>query len=107
MIGASTLRLLLLTGTEDQAGPLVELLRSQHQVVEARSLEEALQELRGGNIDAVISSSSDFLPLERALASRQSGLILDTIGGGVCITDVEGRILWSNRRIRQWSEVVR
>src|SRR5207247_10154195 len=65
------------------------------------------QELCGGVVDAVRSDSAEFLPLERALASQQSGLILDTIGEGICITDGAGQILWSNKRIRQWSPAVR
>ena len=103
----SVLRLLVLTGPTRRDNPLVELLRSHHDVVVAQSMEEALDELREGAVDAVISDAADFLPLERALASQQSGLILDTIGEGICITDGEGRILWSNRRIRQWSQAVR
>ncbi len=105
----TTLRLLVLTGPEDRAAPspLLELLQSHHEVVVARTMEEALQELRAGTIDAVVSDSANFLPLERALASQQSGLILDTIGEGICITDDQGQILWSNRRIRQWSPAVR
>lgn len=41
------------------------------------------------------------------MASQQSGLILDTIGEGICITDEEGTILWANRRMKQWAEPVR
>ena len=41
------------------------------------------------------------------MVSQQSGLILDTIGEGICITDGAGKILWSNRRIKQWPEEVR
>ncbi len=103
----STLRLLVLTGPDSRDGPLVDLLKTQHEVVVAETMEKALEELRGGNIHAVVSASGDFLPLERALASQQSGLILDTIGEGICITDNAGQILWSNRRIKQWSQAVR
>ena len=108
MTGApATLKLLVLTGPENRAGSLIELLQTRHEVVVAHSLEQALDQLRAGAIDAVLSDSGGFLPLERALASQQSGLILDTIGEGICITDNRGRILWSNRRIRQWSGEVR
>jgi CheY-like chemotaxis protein len=108
MLGTtSTQKLLVLTGADTRHNPLIDLLRAHHDVVIARSMEEALHELRGGTIDAVFSDCADFLPLERALASQQSGLILDTIGEGICITDDQGQILWSNRRIRQWSPAVR
>ena len=55
----------------------------------------------------VFSDAADFLPLELAIASHQSGLILDTIGEGICIADASGGILWANRRMKQWSDPVR
>src|ERR1035437_4339000 len=103
----STHRLLVLTGPHTRHGPLIDLLKSQHTVTVAATMESALDELRSGSFDAVFSDSADFLPLERALASQQSGLILDTIGEGICITDETGQILWANRRMKQWSEPVR
>jgi CheY-like chemotaxis protein/PAS domain-containing protein len=104
----AALRLLVLVGPEERSpSPLIELLKAHHEVVVTRTMDGALQELRAGTIDAVVSESADFLPLERALASQQSGLILDTIGEGICITDAQGQILWSNRRIRQWAPNVR
>ena len=57
----ATLKLLVLAGPGDRTSPLVELLKSHHEVITARTLEEAVGELRGGNIDAVISESADFL----------------------------------------------
>jgi two-component system, sensor histidine kinase SagS len=105
--GTAMLKLLLLAGSSDRTSSLVDTLRGSHEVIVAHTMEEALAELRGGMVDAVVSEAADFLPLERALASQQSGLILDTIGEGICISDSEGKILWSNRRMRQWPEAVR
>ncbi len=108
MVDASTTqRLLVLTGPDSRHRSIIDLLRTQHEVTVAPSMESALAELRAGSFDAVFSDSADFLPLERALASQQSGLILDTIGEGICITDQDGQILWANRRMKQWSEPVR
>jgi CheY-like chemotaxis protein/putative methionine-R-sulfoxide reductase with GAF domain/PAS domain-containing protein len=104
---SSTQRLLVLAGPHSLQSGLIDLLKTQHDVVLADSIDAALNELRGGGIDAVFSDSADFLPLERAMASQQSGLILDTIGEGICITDEEGQILWANRRMKQWAEPVR
>jgi CheY-like chemotaxis protein/GAF domain-containing protein len=104
---SSTQRLLVLAGPHTRQSGLIDLLKTQHDVVLADSIDAALNELRSGEIDAVFSDSADFLPLERAMASQQSGLILDTIGEGICITDEEGQILWANRRMKQWAEPVR
>jgi CheY-like chemotaxis protein len=103
----ATHKLLVLAGSDFRHGPLIDLLKQHYQVVVTHSLESALEELRGGSIDLVFSDSADFLPLERALASQQSGVILDTIGEGICVTNDQGQILWSNRRIRQWAPAVR
>ncbi len=103
----STQRLLVLSGPHSQQSGLIDLLKSTYDVVLAHSMEDALRELRGGSIDAVFSDSADFLPLERAIAAQQSGLILDTIGEGICIANGEGDILWANRRMKQWSQPVR
>ena len=100
-------RLLVLAGPSGRHDTLVDLLKTQHEVVVAHSMEAALKELRAGEIDAVFSDAADFLPLERAIASHQSGLILDTIGEGICITDEQGQILWANRRMKHWSEPIR
>ncbi len=68
----------------------------------AQNIEQALHELRHGNFDAIFADSADFLPLDRAIASQQSGLILDTIGEGICIADQAGEILWANKRMKLW-----
>ncbi|MEM9883914.1 MAG: response regulator, partial [Planctomycetota bacterium] len=49
---------------------------------------------------AVFADVGDFLPLERALVGDQSSLVLNTIGEGVCIIDADGRMTWSNKRMR-------
>lgn len=102
-----TQRLLVLAGGTNRHNPIIDILRQQHEVLVAQSIDEALILLRNGEFDAVFSDSADFLPLERAIASQQSGLILDTIGEGICITDDAGQSLWSNKRMRAWPEPIR
>jgi CheY-like chemotaxis protein/GAF domain-containing protein len=104
---SSTQRLLILTGPQFQQGGVIDLLKTTYEIVVADSMDAALQELRRGSIDAVFSDSADFLPLERAIAAQQSGLILDTIGEGICMANPEGEILWANRRMKQWPQPVR
>ena len=103
----TTQRLLVLTGPGSRQSGLVDALKATHEVIIADSIDAAMELLRGGKIDAVLSESADFLPLERAIATQQSGLILDTIGEGICIADQAGRMLWANRRIKHWSQPVR
>src|SRR5947209_19320239 len=72
------------------------------QVVEAASIDQAIEALRHDHFDAIFSDSADFLPLERALVSQQANLILNTIGEGVCIVDGQGRCSWMNKKMGAW-----
>ncbi len=76
-------------------------------MVEAASIDQAVEALRHGRFDAVFSDSADFLPLERALVSQQANLILNTIGEGVCIVDGEGCCNWMNKKMQAWAPWIR
>lgn len=107
MNAETTQRVLVLTGPHSRTRGLLDQLRLTHEIVVAETIDQALAALRSGPFDMVFSDAADFLPLERAIASQQSGLILDTIGEGICLTDQSGNILWSNRRMKMWSDTVR
>ena len=95
-------RVLVLTGQSAGNAALIDALRSLGDVVEAASIDEAIDALRHDQFDAIFSDSADFLPLERALVSQQANLILNTIGEGVCIVDGEGRCNWMNKKMQAW-----
>ncbi len=100
-------RALVLAGPDFRSTELYSnLSRNYDAVVCVPTMEEAVAELRAGAFDMVMSQSADFLPLERAHATMQSGLVLDTIGEGVCMINPAGRMVWSNRRMKQWSPEV-
>ena len=82
--------------------PLLVSLRASSEVTEVDSLDKAVEMLRTQQFDGIVSDTHDFLPLERALASQQSNLILNTIGEGVCIVDEDGRCSWMNRKMQAW-----
>ena len=60
----------------------------------------ALEVLRHESPRAVFADAGDFLPLERALVGDKASLVLDTVGEGVCVVDADGRMTWTNRRMR-------
>ena len=103
-------KILTLTGrpAHDAA---VAVLRERYDVVEANTIDDAINALRRDDYIGVFSDSEDFLPLERALVSQQATLVLNTVGEGVCIVDGEGRCNWMNRKMTAWParvhEVVR
>jgi hypothetical protein len=76
-------KVLVLTGHSPANSPAIESLRSRCDVVEALTIDQAIDLLRRDHFTAVFSDSADFLPLERALVSQQANLILNTIGEGV------------------------
>src|SRR5438552_10830350 len=64
------------------------------------SFDAALAALRQDQYDLVVSDQSDFLALERAAVNQQAAMILETIGQGVCIVDLTGRLVWANPKMR-------
>jgi CheY-like chemotaxis protein len=80
----------------------VAVLRDRYDVVEATTIDDAINALRRDEFIGVFSDSEDFLPLERALVSQQATMVLNTIGEGVCIVDGEGRCNWMNRKMTAW-----
>jgi CheY-like chemotaxis protein/PAS domain-containing protein len=84
-------------GIEEPPG----LLSSDHEVVTVDSFDQALAQLRQGQFQLVISHVSDFLPLERAAVAEQAAVILETIGQGVAVLDMTGRVIWGNRRLNE------
>ncbi len=93
-------RILVLEGRAVQKQPVVEQLRQTYDVDVVQTLEEGLVALRATDYHAVFADVGDFLPLERGLVGEKSSLVLNTIGEGVCIVDLDGRMSWSNKRMR-------
>jgi CheY-like chemotaxis protein/GAF domain-containing protein len=81
---------------------LLDALRCNSDVVEAPSIDQAIDALRHDQFDAIFSDAGDFLPLERALVSQQTQLVLNTIGEGICIVDGDARCNWMNKKMQQW-----
>jgi two-component system, sensor histidine kinase SagS len=93
-------RILVLRGKGGIDEPL-DLLSNDHEVVTVDSFDQALTQLRQGKFQLVISHVSDFLPLERAAVAEQAAVILETIGQGVAVLDLTGRVIWGNRRLNE------
>lgn len=81
---------------------LVKCLESHCELVQAETIDEAIDQLRRQHFTAVFSDADDFLPLERALVSQQASLILNTIGEGICLVDGQGHCNWMNKKMLAW-----
>ena len=95
-------KILVLAGQSATNVAAIDALKGLCDVVQAASIDQAIESLRHDHFDAVFSDAADFLPLERALVSQQANLILNTIGEGVCIVDGEGRCNWMNKKMQAW-----
>lgn len=98
-------KVLVLSG-QGRYGQAIDSLRTTCDVVQIGTIDQAIQALRTDQFSAIFSDTGDFLPLERALVSQQAGLILNTIGEGVCIVDGEGRCNWMNKKMQAWPQRV-
>ena len=96
-------RVLIFGGPHAISDPAANLLADHFDLTVVDSLDTALEALRREDFQAVFAGIGDFLPLERALIGEQSSLVLNTIGEGVCIVDADGRMSWSNKRMRTFS----
>ena len=97
-------RLLVLHGPAFEAQGILPLLREHYDVNLVDDLDEALDEMRKDRFAGVLAETADFLPLERGVVSQQAGVVLDSIGDGVCIVGEKGELVWANRRLRSYSE---
>jgi two-component system, sensor histidine kinase SagS len=96
-------RILVLDGPSLRNNETIGQLKQHNELVMVQTIDEAINALRNCSFDAILAECGDFLPLERAAASLQSSLILDTLGEGVCMVGPTGRILWANKRMRLWN----
>ena len=99
-------KLLVLGGPHVDADAVEVALSTVFEVIES-SAEEAVETLESRGCHAVLAEAGDFLPLERDLVGRQSAMLLNAIGEGVCLADVHGRVLWSNAMFQGFTEGVR
>ncbi|MDB5328543.1 MAG: putative response regulator receiver protein [Phycisphaerales bacterium] len=97
-------KILVLSGHQNRAvtSGFIEKFRESCEVVEAATIDQAIDQLRREHFLAVFSDADDFLPLERALVGQQASLILNTIGEGICIVDGDGHCSWMNKKMLAW-----
>jgi CheY-like chemotaxis protein/PAS domain-containing protein len=99
----STTRILALARPESHVAELVNRLAGDARIHLAKTFDDALQALREGAFDLVVSDHGDFAAFEQAAANQQSVLILDNIGQGVCIVDPRGNLIWANPKMKTYS----
>jgi CheY-like chemotaxis protein/PAS domain-containing protein len=104
-MGSPRTKLLILSGPHVDPDAVDEALAGAFQVIRA-SPEEALETLEREGCQAILAEAGDYVALERDLVGRQSSMLLDAIGEGVCLWHSSGRVLWANRLFREYDNAV-
>ena len=97
-------RILLLIKPGSQVGEFAARVSEGAEVHTVSSFDEAVAAMRDHVFDLVISDQSDYLAVERAAVNQQSAMILENIGQGVCIVNLNGRLVWANPKMRSYPE---
>ena len=95
----ATVRVLWVKGAEPPPIDVGELVGERGQIECVESVEEAVRALRRESFDLIVSSSQDFLPLERPHLAPGAEVILETVPQGVCIVGADGQLVWANPKM--------
>ena len=98
---------ILVLGETVRHSPLVIDALSQFYVVDVLgNMDQAPSAMLDETYDAVLADIGEFQSLDRGLLGEKANLVLNTIGEGVCVIDADGRMSWSNRRMRSFAPPV-
>ncbi len=98
------LRVLFLSTSGSAENPAVSRILGNTQVRVVNSFTDALAALRDESFDLVLSNTGDFTALKQAAVNQQAAMILDTIGQGVCIVDLQGCLVWVNPKMQGYPD---
>lgn len=93
-------RLLLVLGPRGE-DPRTELLRGALKdqfTIETATAENVADRLQMGRFDLVATAGAAFVSLAQSLAASRERQLLNAVGEGICLTDLDGRVLWQNER---------
>jgi len=93
-------RVLVLAASEGTISAYAAALEACGPVRVVRSAGEALAALREETFDAVLTSSSELLPLAFEAGQAPAETVLGQFAQGVCIVARDGTLLWSNPALR-------
>lgn len=105
-MGTQRPRLLLIEGHAGGAGDVSDALKAAFEIRVA-SIPDARRQLREGEADYVFASADSFIPLESKLEESRTSDILSALGGGVCLCDLGGVILWETERFGDYDDQTR
>lgn len=96
-------RVLVLAQTGHAPNGLSAALSETAEIQTATSIDDLVNKLRVGNIDAVLCAPPELVPLANATARDRAGSVLEGVGQGVCVIDRDGQLKWANATVRSYS----
>lgn len=102
-------RLLLVTSLEAEGvsspkGARLLALLSERFSVEVTTPDRAAERMQQGRFDLVTTAGGAFLTLAGSLATGRDHQLLNALSEGVCLTDTDGLVLWSNSRFAGYDQ---
>lgn len=103
-VTAARPKVLLLSKPGSRGATIASRLGEDAEVRVVDSFTDAMSALKDAQYDLIVSDQSDFMALERNIVEQQATMILNTIGQGVCIVDLHGKVVWSNPKMQSYPE---
>ena len=100
-------RILIVRSSEHDYEQLMDAFGQSASVQFANSFDEAVERIGKEQFDLVLSDTSNFVPLEKALVAQQASTVLEAIDQWVCVVDREGKFVWSNQQLNEVNEELR
>jgi len=97
-------RILFLAKPGASGDSLLSQLTGHARIEVVHNIEDAIEAMQRETFDFVLSDQRDFLPVEQAVWNQQASTILETIGQGVCIVDLDGHVNWANPKMRSFPD---
>lgn len=97
----------LIVGGPECDSDLQRWLDVHTRVSHVKTLEDAVEALRGETFDLVISQPSELLPTPSIPLTRPAAIILDNVSHGVCVVRANGDIEWANAKMMTLAEELR
>jgi CheY-like chemotaxis protein len=100
-------KLLVLAGKVSSQSPALEALAEHYLIDVYEDAASAMAALRNGKFyQAVLADAADLAPFERLLVNERAGMVVESIGEGVCVIDAAGQMVWSNQQMSSLADDV-
>jgi len=94
-------KILVLVADPGASSELIDLLKKLGQVRVETDPDSFGNIVKEEQFDLIVSTSPDILTANQRSSDQLLNLVLDSIGQGVCIIELEGQLIWRNNKFEQ------